>query len=100
MLFTPPGEQDWADGWHLRFPAPARDDTEPGTVFETAAHGQHTIWLVTDRKPGQRISYARVTPGHQAGSAATRGQLSITSVGINRAETGGKMVRSDRKSRN
>ena len=67
-LFTPRGEQDWAHGWHPHFPAPAPDDTEPGTVFVTDAHGQHTIWLVTDRQPGQRISYARVTPGGQAGS--------------------------------
>jgi len=67
-LFTPRGEQDWAHGWHLSFPAPAPDDTEPGTVFETSAHGQHTIWLVTDRQPGKRISYARVTPGDQAGT--------------------------------
>ena len=27
----------------LPLPAPAADDTEPGTVFETSAHGQHTI---------------------------------------------------------
>jgi hypothetical protein len=67
-LFTPRGEQDWVQGWHPRFPAPAPDDTEPGTVFETSAHGQHTIWLVIDRQPGSRISYARVTPGEQAGT--------------------------------
>jgi hypothetical protein len=67
-LFTPRGEQDWAHGWHPHFPAPAEDDTEPGTVFETSAHGQHTVWLVTDRQPGKRISYARVTPGDQAGT--------------------------------
>jgi hypothetical protein len=67
-LFTPRGEQDWAHGWHPSFPAAAADDTEPGTVFETSAHGQHTIWLVTDRQPGRRISYARVTPGDQAGT--------------------------------
>jgi hypothetical protein len=69
-LFTPRGEQDWAHGWRPHFPAPASDDTEPGTVFETSAHGQHTIWLVTDRQPGKRISYARVTPGDQAGTVA------------------------------
>jgi hypothetical protein len=67
-LFTPRGEQDWVQGWHPSFPAPAPDDTEPGTVFETTAHGQHTIWLVIDRQPGKRISYARVTPGEQAGT--------------------------------
>jgi len=67
-LFTPRGEQDWAAGWEPRFPAPAPDDTEPGTVFETDAHGQHTIWLVLDRQRGTRISYARVTPGGLAGT--------------------------------
>jgi hypothetical protein len=67
-LFTPRGEQDWAAGWEPRFPAPAPDDTEPGTVFETDAHGQHTIWLVLDRPGGTRICYARVTPGGLAGT--------------------------------
>jgi hypothetical protein len=67
-LFTPRGEQAWAPGWHPNFPAAAPDDTEPGTVFETRAHGQHTIWLVTGREPGRRICYARVTPGGLAGT--------------------------------
>jgi hypothetical protein len=67
-LFTPRGEQAWAHGWQPRFPARASDDTEPGTVFETDAHGQHTIWLVTGREPGRRISYALVTPGDRAGT--------------------------------
>jgi Polyketide cyclase / dehydrase and lipid transport len=67
-LFTPGGEQDWAHGWHPRFPVAAADDSEPGTVFETDAHGRHTIWLVTSRESGKRISYARVTPGEQAGT--------------------------------
>ena len=71
-LFTPCGEQDWADGWQPHFPAPAPDDTEPGTVFETSAHGQHTIWLVTERERGCRIGYTRVTPGHQAGTVTVR----------------------------
>jgi Polyketide cyclase / dehydrase and lipid transport len=71
-LFTPRGEQDWAHGWQPHFPAPAPDDTEPGTVFETAAHGQHTIWTVTERERGCRMSYARVTPGHQAGTVTVR----------------------------
>jgi hypothetical protein len=67
-LFTPRGEQDWAAGWEPRFPAPAPDDTEPGTVFETGANGQYTIWLVLDRVWGTRISYARVSPGGLAGT--------------------------------
>jgi len=67
-LFTPLGEQDWVPGWQPRFPAPAADDTEPGTVFETVAHGHRSVWIVTERKPGVRISYARLTPGSQAGT--------------------------------
>jgi hypothetical protein len=67
-LFTPRGEQDWVPGWKPRFPAPVSDDTEPGTVFETGAHGHRTVWLVLDRQPGRRISYARVTPGDRAGT--------------------------------
>lgn len=67
-LFTPRGEQEWAHGWHPAFPWPAGDDSEPGTVFETRAHGQHTVWVVTTRQPGQSISYARVTPGDRAGT--------------------------------
>ena len=76
-LFTPRGEQDWAHGWHPRFPAPVHDDTEPGTVFETSAHGHDTVWLVTDRQPGTRISYARVTPGDQAGAVT----VTLTAAG-------------------
>jgi hypothetical protein len=71
-LFTARGEQDWAHGWHPHFPAPVPDDTEPGIVFETSAHGQHTVWVVTEREPGRRIGYARVTPGHQAGTVTVR----------------------------
>jgi len=67
-FFTPRGEQDWVSGWEPRFPAPTPDDTQPGTVFETKAHGQTTIWLVLDRQWGKRISYARVTPGDRAGT--------------------------------
>ncbi|HLH57576.1 MAG TPA: SRPBCC family protein [Streptosporangiaceae bacterium] len=67
-LFTPRGEEEWATGWKPRFPVPAPDDTRPGTVFETDAHGQRTVWLVVDRSEGRRISYARVTPGERAGT--------------------------------
>lgn len=67
-LFTPRGEQDWVDGWSPKFADPAADDTEPGTVFETHAHGASTTWVVIDRRPGRRMSYARVTPGARAGT--------------------------------
>jgi len=67
-LFTARGEEDWAQGWHPRFPVCPADDTEPGTVFETHAHRQHATWIVTSCEPGKRISYARMIPGEQAGT--------------------------------
>ena len=67
-LFTPRGERAWAEGWDPRFPAPAADDSEPGTVFETA-HGQQTAtWVVCGREPGRSIRYARIIPGQDAGT--------------------------------
>jgi len=67
-LFTPRGEADWVTGWRPHFPADPPDDTEPGTVFETDADGDETIWVVVDRELARRISYARVTPGSRAGT--------------------------------
>ncbi|GGP79597.1 SRPBCC family protein [Streptosporangium pseudovulgare] len=67
-LFTARGEQDWVEGWEPRFPVPVEDDTVPGTVFETDADGVTTTWVVTAREEHSRISYARVTPGHRAGT--------------------------------
>jgi hypothetical protein len=68
QLFTPRGEREWAPGWDPVFPAPTSDDSEPGTVFETDAHGRRGIWLVVDRIRGKRIMYAQVIPGDRAGS--------------------------------
>lgn len=69
-LFTPLGERDWAHGWEPHFPTPVRDDTEPGTVFETDAHGRRTVWVVTGRERPHRISYARLTPEDRAGTVS------------------------------
>lgn len=68
QLFTPRGEQRWAAGWRPRFPAAATDDSAPGTVFETEAHGRTTTWVVAERAPGRRIRYTRVVPGINAGT--------------------------------
>jgi hypothetical protein len=77
-LFTPRGEQDWVHGWRPAFPAETPDDTEPGTVFETSAHGaQPTIWVVVERQTGQSIRYARVTSGDRAGTVS----IDITPAG-------------------
>jgi hypothetical protein len=67
-LFTARGEEDWVPGWRPRFPVPTPDDTAPGTVFETTAHGRTTTWIVVDREPGRLIRYARVVPGVTAGT--------------------------------
>ncbi len=66
-LFTASGERLWVEGWEPRFPGPV-DDTEPGVVWETGHGGDRTVWLVLDREPGRRVSYARVTPGDRAGT--------------------------------
>ena len=66
-LFTPRGEREWAHGWDPKFPAPATDDSEPGTVFETDAHGHRATWVVTERIWGRRIAYAQVIPDERAG---------------------------------
>jgi hypothetical protein len=68
VLFTPRGEERWAEGWKPGFPAPAADDTTPGTVFETSVDGETTTWVVVERDQGRRISYARLTPGSRAGT--------------------------------
>jgi hypothetical protein len=66
-LFTPLGERDWAPGWAPRFPVPAIDDREPGTVFETQAHDRLATWVVVERTSGRSITYARVVPHQDAG---------------------------------
>jgi hypothetical protein len=68
VYFTARGEERWAPGWRPRFPAPTDDDTAPGTVFETDAHGRTTTWVVVERTPARRIRYARVAPGDTAGT--------------------------------
>ncbi|NNC13817.1 SRPBCC family protein [Planctomonas sp. JC2975] len=84
VLFTPEGEREWAHGWDPHYPgepvgadhgsadvdAARRDDTEPGTVFETDAHGSRTTWIVTRRDRPRYISYARVTAGGWAGTVS------------------------------
>ena len=68
FLFTPRGEKLWADGWDPLFPAPADDDTEPGTVFETLHGQQRTTWVVCARDPGRSVRYARIAHGRDAGT--------------------------------
>lgn len=67
-LFTPEGERAWAAGWDPSYPAPAADDSEPGTVFQTR-HGTHPgTWIVASREPGRSIRYTRVIADQDAGT--------------------------------
>lgn len=66
-LFTPSGERRWAHAWDPSFPAPAADETELGTVFQTDSHGALT-WVVVGREHGRSIKYAVVAPGARAGT--------------------------------
>lgn len=79
QLFTPCGEREWAHGWNPTFPAPTSDDSAPGTVFETDAHGHRGTWLVTDRVWGRRIAYAQVITGERAGNVTVT--LDVTESG-------------------
>ncbi|MEV5572900.1 hypothetical protein AB0L06_22880 [Spirillospora sp. NPDC052269] len=101
-LFTPLGERAWADGWAPVFPDGAFDgsvsspdgatggsvsrpdgasgeDTEPGIVFETSAHGRRTVWIVVARRVPSSITYARTTPDDRAGTVTV--ELSATEGG-------------------
>ena len=69
-LFTPEGERAWAAGWDPSYPAPAEDDGEPGTVFQTR-HGAHPgTWIVASRDPGRSVRYARVVADQDAGTVS------------------------------
>ena len=71
-LFTPTGEREWAEGWNPVFPAEARDDGAPGTVFVTHAHGGgQAIWMVAHRTE-HSMRYARAVPGVWAGTVEVR----------------------------
>jgi hypothetical protein len=71
-LFTPRGERAWAHGWDPVFPAEDADDSAPGTVFTTEAHGgPQAIWIVAHRTE-RSIRYARAIPGVWAGTVEVR----------------------------
>jgi hypothetical protein len=69
-LFTPLGERRWVPDWEPEFPAGLPDDdTDPGTVFTTTAHGHTTVWVVADRNEFL-VRYARVTRDLSAGTVS------------------------------
>lgn len=69
QLFTPSGERAWAPGWDPHFPSGEEDDTAPGTVFVTRAHGVYTVWVVTERA-ADRMAYSRVAPETWGGTVS------------------------------
>ncbi|MFD5699393.1 hypothetical protein [Streptomyces lasiicapitis] len=78
-LFTARGERTWVPGWEPVFPVDTPDDTAPGTVWLTSSHTQETTWLVTSRDFPRSVSYARITPGVQAGTVTVA--LAATETG-------------------
>lgn len=67
-LFTAEGERAWAPGWDPVFACDPHPD-EPGQVWTTHAHGVTTTWVTTART-ATSATYARVTPGHSAGTVS------------------------------
>lgn len=70
--FTPEGERMWVPGWEPAY-ATGQASESPGTVFTTVVDGVETIWVIIgiDRVAG-RAAYARITPGHHAGTVRVR----------------------------
>jgi hypothetical protein len=66
-LFSPSGERAWAHGWDPVFPVVTDDETAPGTVFQTDAHGAVT-WVVAARDGDRSVRYALVEAGRRAGT--------------------------------
>lgn len=79
-LFTARGETLWVPGWAPEFFADVTDDLDVGTVFRTHdAAGRATTWLVVDCDGGDRIRYARVVDGRNAGTVTV--ELADTGTG-------------------
>ncbi len=71
-FFTPEGERDWVPEWQPVYPS-GEPGEKPGTVFTTDVAGVHTIWVILEiDRVGGTAAYARVTPGHHAGTVRVR----------------------------
>lgn len=66
-LFTPEGERLWIAEWRPTYQYPTNGETMEGMVFTTGEGGEFTIWTLVDFDiAGQRLRYARVTPGSRS----------------------------------
>ena len=71
-FFTPEGERSWTPGWDPTYPAGDVSEN-PGTVFVSRHGVTETIWIIQriDRAV-HTLVYARITPGHHAGTVRVR----------------------------
>ena len=71
-FFTPEGERTWVPGWNPMYPG-SQPSESSGTVFRTDHNGVETIWLIQTLDRERCVAaYARVTPGHHAGTVSVR----------------------------
>lgn len=67
-LFTPAGEESWADDWAPEYLHPATKETCQDMVFRTHHGGEETLWACVQWDPANwTTKYARVTPGSRMG---------------------------------
>ena len=71
-LFTPEGEKAWAEGWDPEYLHPRDGRIEPGMVFRTGMHGEHTVWTVARLEPPSLVEYVRCTPGSRVAIVTVR----------------------------
>jgi hypothetical protein len=80
-LFTPAGEELWADGWAPTYHHPRDGATTREMVFTTGTGDQYTIWSLVDFDTELHYArYCRVTPALRAGFVEVR----CTSLGAER----------------
>ena len=71
-FFTPEGERSWVPGWNPTYPTGDVSES-PGTVFITSHGTIETVWVIEEVDRTQHTSaYARITPGHHAGTVRVR----------------------------
>jgi hypothetical protein len=99
-FFEPIGEKRWVAGWDPRFPVPADEALQNGSVFTVLRHGKggeaiESIWTITRYDPPREIEYANVLVGvratritvrcEPAPSGATRVSVRYVYTGLSQA---------------